>query len=115
MTGSAPLAGAGRTLGSARSAERVRGKLSQQRRDSQGDQHGDRCRNAAGLAGEDCCALDSARPNTSQIHYQQFVTKEGEVMKRAAFIAAIVLSLYTTFAYAEGYLRIEANEVTTKS
>ena len=34
-------------------------------------------------------------------------------MKRAAFIAAIVLSLYTTFAYAEGYLRIEANEVTT--
>ena len=34
-------------------------------------------------------------------------------MKRAAFIAAIVLGLYTTFAYAEGYLRIETNELTT--
>ena len=34
-------------------------------------------------------------------------------MKRAAFIAAIVLGLYTTFAYSEGYLSIETNEVTT--
>ena len=34
-------------------------------------------------------------------------------MKRAAFIAAIVLGLYTTFAYAEGYLCVETNELTT--
>ena len=34
-------------------------------------------------------------------------------MKRAALIAAIVLGLYTTFAYAEGYLHVEANELTT--
>ena len=33
-------------------------------------------------------------------------------MKRAAFIAAIVLALYTTVAYSEGYLGIETNEVT---
>ena len=35
-------------------------------------------------------------------------------MKRAALIAAIVLSLYTTFAYAEGYLCVQATEVTTQ-
>ena len=34
-------------------------------------------------------------------------------MKRAALIAAMVLGLYTTFAYAEGYLCIETNELTT--
>ena len=35
-------------------------------------------------------------------------------MKRAAFIAAIVLSLYTTFAYAEG-LWMEATGLTTQA
>jgi hypothetical protein len=43
----------------------------------------------------------------------KLASKEGEVMKRAAFIAVIVLVLYTTFAYSEGYLSIKANVVTT--
>ena len=43
----------------------------------------------------------------------KLASKEGEVMKRAAFIAAFVLVLYTTFAYSEGYLSIKANVVTT--
>jgi hypothetical protein len=34
-------------------------------------------------------------------------------MKRAALLAAIVLGLYTTLAYSQGYLSIKANEVTT--
>src|SRR5215813_1956684 len=43
----------------------------------------------------------------------KFVTKEGEVMKRTALIAAVVLGLYTTLAYAEGYMCVETNELTT--
>src|SRR5262245_15785650 len=43
----------------------------------------------------------------------KLVNKEGEVMKRAAFIAAIVLGLYTTVAYSEGYLGMKTSEVTT--
>ena len=34
-------------------------------------------------------------------------------MKRAALLAAIVLGLYTTLAYSQGYLSIKANEITT--